>query len=367
MSYSTPAALLHEFGDPFSVETVTLSRPIGREVLVEVRAAGLCHSDLHFTRSDFGFPRPFILGHEISGVVREVGDLVTDVAVGDHVVASLIQACGTCAACEAGETYRCENPDATMRDAQQPARITGKDGAVFGAMGLGGFAALALIDERQLAQIDDRVPFPEAALLGCATITGAGAVLNGSGVLPGQTVAVIGLGGVGLNVVSGARLAGASRIIAIDTVAGKLELARRFGATDVVQAGTGSTEEMVRELLGRGVDHAFEVIGLPQTSQQAIAMLAPGGTAHLIGIHDPGRPLEIDANRLIREHLNVRGVFMGSSNLRRDVARYADLFLAGELNLSDLISDEISLSEINEGYARIGTGSAARSVITSFE
>ena len=228
------------------------------------------------------------------------------------------------------------------------------------------FAEQALIHENQLVRIDAAVPFPEASVLGCGTITGAGAVLNAAGVGAGDTVAVIGLGGVGLNVVSGARLVGAARIIGIDLNDEKLELARRFGATDGVNAGDEDVVARVRELTSGGVDHAFEVIGRKETAEQAIAMLRVGGTASLIGIHQAGGTIEFDANGLLREQKKVNGVYMGSSNIKRDIPFYASLFLQGRLNLSDLVASEIAIDDINDAYESLRSGKTARTVITRF-
>ncbi|KDA05321.1 alcohol dehydrogenase [Microbacterium sp. CH12i] len=359
------AAVINAIGSAFEIEEVEIAEPQGSEVLVDVRAVGLCHSDLHFAQADVGMPLPLVLGHEVAGVVVAVGEDVTGLVPGDHVVGSLIQSCGTCPRCTAGAPFQCLNPFATLRGPDEPSRLTRDGQPVFGAFGLGGFAERALVHENQLAKVDTAVPFAEASILGCGVLTGVGAVLNGAGVKEGDTVAVIGLGGVGLNVLSGARLAGASRIIGVDVNDEKLALAASFGATDTVNGADSDAVAAVLELTG-GVDHAFEVIGMKQTSEQAIAMLGVGGTAHLIGIHKPDRPIEIDVNTLLAPQRGIRGVYMGSSDLHRDVPRYAKLFLDGELNLSDLISREINIDQINDAYEELKNGAIARSVITSF-
>jgi S-(hydroxymethyl)glutathione dehydrogenase/alcohol dehydrogenase len=360
------AAVVNGFGQGFEIEDLDIADPIGREVLVDVKASGLCHSDLHFAVSDFGMAPPMVLGHEVSGIVAEIGPEVTEFAVGDHVVGSLVQFCGACLACLSGNTVSCLRPEVTLRPEGAPPRLSRGGEPVLAAMGTAGFAEQALIHENQLVRIDPAVPFPEASVLGCGTITGAGAVLNSSGVRPGDTVAVIGLGGVGLNVVSGARLVGAARIIVIDLNDSKLELARAFGATDGVNASVGDVVAAVRELTGGGVDHAFEVIGRTETAEQAIAMLRVGGTASLIGIHPPGATIEIDVNGLLREHKKVSGVYMGASNIKRDIPFYASLFLQGRLDLTDLISSEIALDDINDAYEQLRSGRTARTVITRF-
>lgn len=271
------AAVVNAFGGGFDVEEIDIDETRGREVLVDIKASGLCHSDLHFAETNFGMEPPMVLGHEIAGVVAVIGPEVTEFSIGDHVVGSLVQFCGA------------------------------------------GFAEQALLHENQLIAIDPAVPFAEASVLGCGTITGAGAVINSAGVRPGQTVAVIGLGGVGLNVISGARLAGAARIIGIDLNDEKLELARGFGASDVVNGRNGDAVAAVQQLTDGGVDHAFEVIGRKDTALQAIAMLAVGGTASLIGIHGAGSTIELDPNDFLRWQKKVQGVYMGHANIKRDI------------------------------------------------
>lgn len=268
---------MNAFGGGFDVEEIDIDETRGREVLVDIKASGLCHSDLHFAETNFGMEPPMVLGHEIAGVVAVIGPEVTEFSIGDHVVGSLVQFCGA------------------------------------------GFAEQALLHENQLIAIDPAVPFAEASVLGCGTITGAGAVINSAGVRPGQTVAVIGLGGVGLNVISGARLAGAARIIGIDLNDEKLELARGFGASDVVNGRNGDAVAAVQQLTDGGVDHAFEVIGRKDTALQAIAMLAVGGTASLIGIHGAGSTIELDPNDFLRWQKKVQGVYMGHANIKRDI------------------------------------------------
>lgn len=361
------AAVVNAFGGGFDIEEIDIDEPRGREVLVDVKASGLCHSDLHFANNDFGMTPPMVLGHEIAGVVAAVGPEVTDVAVGDHVVGSLVASCRACTSCLSGEPTRCLHPEVTARTGDEPSRLSRNGEPVLAAMGTAGFAEQALLHENQVVTIDPAVPFPEACILGCGTITGAGAAINAAGVRPGDTVVVIGLGGVGLNVLSGAKLAGATRIIGVDVNAEKLELARAFGATDGVNAAEVEAVEAVRALTGGiGVDHAFEVIGRKQTVEQAIAMLRVGGTASLIGIHKEGATIEIDVNAMLRGQFRVQGVFMGRSDIKRDIPMFANLFLQDRFNLSDLVAAEIALDEINDAYERMLTGKAARSVITRF-
>jgi S-(hydroxymethyl)glutathione dehydrogenase/alcohol dehydrogenase len=233
--------------------------------------------------------------------------------------------------------------------------------------GLAGFAEQALVHENQLVKVPDAMPFPQAAVLGCATITGAGAAINTASIKPGETVAVIGAGGVGLNVISGAKLMGAARIIAIDLNSSKLDLAKRFGATDVIDPGKADPIEAVNALTNGGVDHAFEVVGLVSTSLQAIRMTRRGGGAYLIGVHQPGSKIELDVlGDILVPQRRLEGVYMGSTNIKHDIPMYANLYLQGRFNLDDLISNEISIGEINEAYKQIAQGAIARSVITRF-
>jgi S-(hydroxymethyl)glutathione dehydrogenase / alcohol dehydrogenase len=362
------AAVLNALQGSFDIEEVAIDAPKGREVLVEVKACGLCHSDLHAAEADFGVPLPAVLGHELAGIVRQVGPDVRELKVGDHVVGSLVQYCGHCVSCLSGRTYQCENPQETLRPAEQGQRLTRMaDGKpIYTGWGTAAFAEQTLVHENQLVKIPDAVPFPQASILGCSVITGAGAAINTAGMKAGETTAVIGVGGVGLNVIAGAKLAGADRIIAIDALPQKEALARKFGATDFINAKEADAVEAVKALLPRGVDHAFEVIGLISTTEQAVRMVRPGGSAYLIGLHRPGQTFPVDGLDMIVRQVDLKGVFMGSSNIKRDIPMFADLYLQGRFNLDDLISREVNISEINEAYEDLKHGAIARSVITSF-
>ncbi|WP_068084313.1 zinc-binding dehydrogenase [Novosphingobium rosa] len=362
------AAVLNTIDGSFQIEQIEIDQPRGKEVLVQVKASGLCHSDLHFAEKDFGVPLPAVLGHELAGIVTAVGPEVREFAPGDHVVGSLIQFCGHCSSCIGGRTWQCDHPEETLRGGEEDQRLSRAGQAVSQVFGTGAFAEQALVHEHQLAKVPREIPFAQASLLGCGTITGAGAAINAAKVRPGDTVAVIGIGGVGLNVISGAKLAGAARIIAIDTQAKKEELARKFGATDFVDASQGDAVAAVRALSEVGVDHAFEVVGIKATSQQAIKMARKGGTAYLIGVHAPDATIDVNVTiDLLTNQVDVRGVYMGSSNIKHDIPMYARLYLQGLLNLDDLISREIELSQINDAYRELKGGAIARSVITSFD
>src|ERR1700751_732573 len=251
----------------FDFEDVEIAAPIGREVLVNVQASGLCHTDLLFATHDI-VPTPAVLGHEVAGIVAAVGPDVAQLRVGDHVVGSLAQSCGACARCLSGRPFQCKNPEATLRRPGDPPRLSRNGAALFQGFGLGGFAERALIHENQLAVVPKELPGPQAALLGCGGVTGAGSVLNTANVSAGDTVVIIGAGGVGLNAISGARIAGASRIVVIDLQPKRLEEARRFGATDVIDSGSCNPVEAVRALLSGGADHVFDFVGLRTVAEQ---------------------------------------------------------------------------------------------------
>ena len=358
------AAVLEGPGAGLVVRDIDIAEPIGREVLVDIKASGLCHSDLHMIENPAGFPAAAVLGHEASGVVVAVGPDVTEFEVGDHVVGCLVSHCGRCERCTTGRPYQCRNAAETMRQPGEGARLSVEGAPAIQFWNLGAFAAQMLVHENNIVKVDPSIPFEKAALLGCGVVTGAGAVINTAKTRVGDTVAVIGCGGVGLSAIQGAALAGARRIIAVDLVPAKLELAKRFGATDVVNPADGDVIEQVKELTGgRGVDKSFEVIGLPQTSAQAIRMLDTGGSAYLIGLHKPGSVLEIDVMRdLLVAQRSVQGVYMGSTNFKQDIPMFADYYLQGRLNLDDLLSQTIPIERINEGYAELKEGGVARSV-----
>jgi S-(hydroxymethyl)glutathione dehydrogenase/alcohol dehydrogenase len=335
--------------------------------MIEVKASGLCHSDLHIAETDFGVPLPAVLGHELAGVVQAVGPQVREFKQGDRVVGSLIQFCGHCAACLSGHTYRCIHPEETLRSAHEPQRLTRAGTPITQLCGTGAFAERALVHENQLAKVPADMPFAQASLLGCGTITGVGAAIHTGAVRPGDSVAIIGIGGVGLNVISGARLCGAARIIAIDTYPGKEALAVKFGATDFINARDQDSICALQRLIPGGVDHCFEVVGTKATSEQALRMVRKGGGVYLIGVHRPGSKIELDVTLdLLTNQVHVQGVYMGSTNIKHDIPMYARLYLQGRLNLDDLISREIKLVDINNAYQELKRGAIARSVITAF-
>ncbi len=360
------AAVLHSIPGDLVLEQVTVDRPGPNEVLVRTAAAGLCHSDLHFMEGKYTVTTPVVMGHESAGVVEAVGSGVSYVKPGDHVITCLSVFCGHCEFCLAGRPVLC-NRIGTERPKDGPSRLSlgGSNCGQFAA--LGSFAEQMLVHEHAVAKIRDDMPLDRAALIGCGVTTGVGAVFRTAQVEAGSTVAVIGCGGIGLNCVQGAVLAGASRVIAVDTNGLKLELAEQFGATDVVDASHADPVEAVRELLpgprgSAGVDYAFEAIGLKIAAEQAFAMLKKGGTATVIGMIPIGTKVEIDGSELLSEK-RLQGSSMGSNRFRQDMPRFVDLYLNGRLKLDELVSARIALDEVNKGFEALTRGEVARSLI----
>jgi S-(hydroxymethyl)glutathione dehydrogenase / alcohol dehydrogenase len=361
------AAVVDAVGAGFTITEVELARPLGREILVDVRASGLCHTDLTIATQDIGvFPMPVLCGHEVAGVVLEVGPQVTQFQAGDRIAACLIQSCGICAVCLAGRPFQCPNGATLMRGANQAPRVSRRGEVVTQAFGLGGFAAQALIHENQLVKVPVEMPFPQAALLGCGVVTGAGAVLNTARVSPGDTVAIIGVGGVGLNAVTAASLAGAAQIIAVDIHDATLQKALRFGATDVINSAVVNPVEAVRELLPGGVDHVFDFVGLNEVTARALEMLTVGGALYLIGVSGPDSQVTVNLVDAVLRQPHVVGVNTGSTNFKRDIPLYSRMYLDGRLELDALVSAEISLDQIESGYDKLADPEVSRVVITRF-
>jgi len=345
------------------VEDIRIDAPGPGEVLVRSVACGLCHSDLHFMEGLYPCPVPAVLGHESAGVVEAVGPDVDYVAPGDHVITCLSAYCGGCDYCLTGRLYLCSNRAALERPPGAAPRLSGKDGSpVQQFFRLSGFAEQMLVHEHAMVKITPDMPLDRAALIGCGVTTGLGAVFRTAAIEPGSTVAVVGCGGIGLNVVQGARIAGAGRIIAVDLNPAKLELAQQFGATDVVDGSTTDAVDAVKELSRGGVEYSFEAIGLKSATEQAFAMLANGGTCTLIGMVPYGQKVELHGYDFLLEK-KIQGSNMGSNRFRVDMPRYVDLYLQGRLLLDELVSARISLDEINDGFAAMKAGAVARSVI----
>jgi len=358
------AAVLNEQPGDLTIEDLTIDHPRAGEVLIEVAAAGLCHSDLHFMQAKFRTPLPSVLGHESAGTVLEVGAGVHHVRPGDRVICCTSVFCGECSSCISGRPYMCLDIARLSRSAEETPRLCKHDGAAVDQFSrLGGFAEQMLVHERAVVKIADDIPFDRAALIGCAVLTGTGAVFRTAKVPPGSTVAVIGAGGIGLAAIQGARIAGASTIIAIDIADDKLETAKVFGATITVNAaGLDDVVGAIRDLTGGGVDYSFEAIGGKVTAEQAFRMVVPGGTATIIGMVPSNQPIEIRGMDLLFER-KLQGSMMGSNRFRIDIPRLVDMYRDGRLLLDELISGRIKLDEINDGYEALKENRVTRSVI----
>jgi S-(hydroxymethyl)glutathione dehydrogenase/alcohol dehydrogenase len=325
-------------------------------------ASGVCHSDLHVVQGIHPTALPAVLGHEGAGVVEAVGPQVAGLAPGDHVMLSWLPYCGRCRHCVRGRPNRCENVawyDSTMEDGTCRFHL---DGRPIHHYNTSSFAERSVVPARTAIRVDPALPLTELALMGCAVMTGVGAVLNTAQVRPGDSVAVVGCGGVGLNVVQGARIAGATSIVAVDTVPAKLELARELGATHTVDAAAGDPVEAVLELVAGGVDHAFEALGRPETIETTLRLTARGGQAVLIGMAPPEARVALDALTLTLEERCVRGCWYGSCVPLRDFPLLVDLYRGGRLRLDSLIAT-CSLDDVNDAFRRMEAGETARSVI----
>jgi S-(hydroxymethyl)glutathione dehydrogenase / alcohol dehydrogenase len=356
------AAVLHAPNQPLTIEDVALEKPKAREVLLRTAFAGLCHSDLHFMEGLYPTPTPCVLGHESAAVVEAVGEGVTYVKPGDHVITCLSVFCGICPQCVTGHPNLCENTDVKMAPGAAH-RMTWRGGQHMNQfLNLSSFGEQMLVHENSMVKIDNDIPLDRAALVGCGVMTGVGAVFNAAKVEPGSTVAVIGCGGVGLSAVNGAALAGAARIIAIDRVVAKLELAKELGATDTLNVSNADPVEMVKEMTGGGVHYSFEALGTKATAEQSFQMLRPGGTATIIGMVPFGVKIELHGYDFLRDR-KIQGTAMGGNRFRVDMPRLLDLWRQGRLKLDHLISGRIKLANINEGFAALKSGAPVRQVI----
>ncbi|MCC7075540.1 MAG: Zn-dependent alcohol dehydrogenase [Acidimicrobiia bacterium] len=369
------AAVLPAYNEDLQIlEDLELEGPKANEIKVKVAASGVCHSDLSILQGRLPVMPPVILGHEGAGIVEEVGEGVTRFKPGDHVVISWVPQCGTCYTCEHGQPQLCETGamvavTAGMLDGTY--RFT-RDGEPIRQMqATGTFSEYTVVPEISAVKIDDDMPLDKAALIGCGVLTGVGAAVNVANVQKGDTVAVIGCGGVGLNAIQGARIAGAERIFAVDTAASKLDLAKEFGATDLIDASSGDPVMAVKEQTGigtlgmpRGVDVTLEVVGFAETLKQAIGMTRAGGKTVFVGAPQLGATLELDIFMdLFAMQKIITGAFYGGSDVNRDVPKLVDLYKSGELKLDELVSRRIKLEDVNEAFRAIEKGEVARSVI----
>ena len=357
------AAVLNSVPGRLDIEDIEIGQPGPREVLVRTVAAGVCHSDLHFMEGKYPFPCPAVLGHESAGIVEAVGSMVHYVQPGDHVITCLSAFCGHCSQCTDGHLTLCENKRTELvRQPGEPPRLSRDGETVNQFMHLSSFAEHMLIHEQALVKIDDEMPLDRAALIGCAVTTGLGAVFRTARVAPGESIVVIGCGGIGLSAIQGARIAGANKIIAVDMSESKLELAQQLGATHLIDASEVDAVDAVTSLTGGGVHHSFEAVGMKQTAEQAYRMLRSGGQATVIGMIPVGAMVEIHGPELLMEK-KLTGSNMGSNQFRTDMPRYVDMYLDGRLHLDEMVSKTIGLDDINEGFEDMKAGNVARSVV----
>jgi alcohol dehydrogenase len=370
----TRAAILEEMGrprpyassKPLTIAEVQLAPPQRGEVLVRIGAAGLCHSDLSVINGDRPRPTPMALGHEAAGVVEALGDGIDDLAIGDHVVMVFVPSCGCCAPCAEGRPALCE-PAAKANNAGEMLgggrRIARAGTSVHHHLGVSAFAEHAVVSRRSLVKVPKDLPLVEAALFGCAVLTGVGAVANTARIAPGSSVAVIGLGGVGLAALLGAVACGASRIVAIDLEPAKLAMAKQLGASNCVNARDADAAQQVKDLTNGGVDAAFEMAGSAKALELAWAITRRGGTTVTAGLPNPTQRLQLPPVQLVAEERTLKGSYVGSCVPSRDIPRYVALYRAGRLPVDRLLSETIALDDINAAFDRLADGKTVRQVI----
>ncbi|MEO8298973.1 MAG: zinc-dependent alcohol dehydrogenase family protein [Burkholderiales bacterium] len=363
------SGLPHPYKDsrPLVIEEVELADPGRDEVLVRIRAAGLCHSDLSVINGDRPRPLPMALGHEAAGEVMALGEGVSDLALGDHVALVFVPSCGHCEPCCEGRPALCEpgaaaNGAGTLLSGARRVK-DGQGEAVNHHLGCSAFAEHAVVSRRSLVKLDPRLPWDEAALFGCAVLTGVGAVVNTAQVRAGQSVAVIGLGGVGLAAVIGAVAAGAREIVAIDLSPAKRELAISLGATQVFDGADPQCVEQVRAATGGGLDHVFEFAGSIRAFETAYRITRRGGTTTTAGLPPPGANFALPVVNLVAEERTLKGSYIGTCVPQRDLPHFVSLYRTGRLPVNRLMSGTLKLDDINEGFDRLHAGEAVRQVI----
>ncbi len=356
------AAVLIEAGKPLQIEQINIANPGPHEVLIRTAACGLCHSDLHFIEGTYPHPLPAIPGHEAAGIVEAVGSEVRTVKVGDAVVTCLSAFCGHCEYCVTGRMSLCLGGETRRKPGEAP-RLTRPDGSIVNQMlNLSAYAEMMLVHEHACVAIHPDMPLPQASVIGCAVTTGAGTIFNACKVTPGETVAVIGCGGVGLATINAAKIAGAGRIIAADPIPEKRAMALKLGATDVVDALADDAAAQILELTKGGVDHAIEAVGRPASGTLAVKSLKRGGTATILGMMPLQHSVGLSAMDLLSGK-KLQGAIMGGNRFPVDIPRLVDFYMRGLLDLDTIISETIPLERINEGFDQMKRGDSARSVI----
>jgi len=356
------AAVLFEAKNPLEIHDITIDKPGPREVLIRTAACGVCRSDLHFVDGAYPHVMPTVPGHEASGVVEAVGSEVTRIKPGDHVITFFTVFCGSCEFCVSGRPSLCvDSSTRRPKDAEPKLRLS--DGTpIAHFLNLSAFAEQMLVHENACVAISKDMPLDRAALLGCAVITGAGSIFRDSKVTPGETVAVIGCGGIGLSAVNAAKIAGASKIIAIDPVPEKREIARKMGATHVLDAMADDLVKQVAKLTDGGVDYAIEAVGRPNTAELAWNLLRRGGTATILGMIAPGQSVSIPGPTFLTGK-KLQGSLLGSMRFPVDLPRLVQMYLDGLLDLDTMVAERIRLEDINHAFDNLRKGDAVRSVI----
>lgn len=356
------AALLFEAGKPLEITDIRVSKPGPREVLIRTAAVGVCRSDLHFVDGAFPHPMPTVPGHEAAGVIEAVGSDVAHLKVGDHVITFFTVFCGSCEMCVTGRPSLCIDPS-TRRPADAEPRLSLQDGTGLAPfLNLSAFAEQMLVHENACVAISKEMPLDRAALLGCAVITGAGAIFNDSRVRPGESVAVIGAGGIGLAAINAAKIAGAGTILAIDPVAEKRELALKLGATHALDAMAEGLAKDVLKLTGGGVHYAIEAVGRPNTAELAWNILRRGGTATILGMIAPGNNVSLPGPTFLTGK-KIQGSLLGSTRFPIDMPRLVQMYLDGLLDLDTMVAERIRLEDVNDALAKLRKGDSVRSVI----
>ncbi|MDE2577763.1 MAG: Zn-dependent alcohol dehydrogenase [Hyphomicrobiales bacterium] len=358
------AAVLTEINQPLQILDLTLRAPRAGEARVSVKAAGVCMSDWHMIAGDWPSKPPLVLGHEAAGIVTEVGPGPSLVAPGDHVIFSFSSHCGHCRFCNAGRSIMCNGHTASPQLLPDGSTALSLNGEPVGQMArIGTFCEEVVCSTENLVPVRKDLPFPIAALIGCSVATGIGAVVRHARVAAGSSVVVIGCGGVGLNIIQGARLAGASKIIGVDLLDEKLEWARKFGATHVVNGKTAQVAKEVRKLTGGGADYAFDAIGAEATVAQIVDCVGAGGRAVMVGIPSVQTRAPVPPATMVWQEKTLSGSYYGSIQPDRDFPMIADLYMDKRIDLDSLVARTYRLEEINEGFAALRAGAAARGVV----
>lgn len=355
------AAVLREPGRPLEHETLFLDEPLAGEVRVRTHAVGLCHSDLHYIQGNLPIDLPAVLGHEVVGEVEAVGPDCASLSMGDRVVVTITPSCGSCPQCQSGKSTLCQR-SSILRKRTQPKLLDANDNEVHLLGSIGAFAEALVIPEVAAVLVGSDMSATEACLLGCCVATGYGAVVHGAQVSSLDTVAVIGCGGVGIAAIQAARIAGARKVIAIDLFEEKLARACRLGATHRVKSDPDASTQ-IEQISPGGVDKTFEAVGSPATAALAFEILAPGGTATILGLQPSGNKIEINAEKLIEGDRKATGAYMGGNQLAKDMLAFIDHHAAGNLRLDDMVTSRWKFAEINEGFDAMRDPSSIRAVV----